>query len=990
MANVAWNEYIERIREGTDFPSLIERLVELPRRPSGGQAVMAKSNPFRDEKTPSLAVYHDHAFDFGSGQPYDAFDVAQKLWNCSFIEAAERLAHKIGIERPTRKLTPEERAQAERQRRSYELLGLARDYYALRMEGEDGRQVRDYAHDRGFDDQVIGKEKLGASGGLGAHFLAAGVDIEDAIQAGLLVRSDDGHIYDAIPAGYLVFPYHLGGKVRFLSGRIADPEAPGDKKVRNIRNNGHTPKIPYLNSVYTAQAEKVVVVEGATDAVTLAQWRIPALALAGSTMDDRLVERLQDHALVYLCLDNDETGHAAAARAADRIGPMTQVIALPNHDVNEFCQDGHDDAEFRQAMGDARTWIDVRIEQIEALHGLERDWAMPELFGMLVKLDPWAQARYRTALHKQLKLSYADIKRYMQLVQETDAEDEVIAGARYVVKDGHVCRWTPNGLEALGNFSAEVAEEIIEDDGQDTRRKLVISGTHTGGKPFPTAVVDAKDFSSMGWVIDQWGIGANIYAGVRTREHLRSAIQTLSSDGVKQRWVYTHTGWRKIDGELVYLTHDSALGAGNVEITLTRPELQMYQLPVDPGNVAEAVRLSLSFLDVAPRRVTWPLWAAMYLAPLASIRDPDFIVWLYGTTGSLKSSITALALNHYGPDFDYNRLPASWEDTITTLEKKAFTIKDAPLVIDDFAPQSTTAGANELERRASRALRNMANRTSRGRMKSDLTDRQSHDPRGLIICTGEQLPSGHSIVGRLLGIEMQRDIVDLNASLYQQRGELCRAMTAYLLWLEPQMDELSERIHGWHKELFSKANQEASSHLRVPSAVASLYIGVWMGLSHAKDRGVLDEGQFNHMTVEAWLSLMQLGREQSKLVEDEDPSDRFLRVLGALLTQGVVYLDDKEDLPSIPKPGAKLLGWQDIDYLYLIPEATYNLVASFCRQEGDRFPLKERALYKKLIEDDVLIPSANASTRTLRVQGAVQRVLKLVKAKALPTEPESE
>ena len=81
-----------------------------------------------------------------------------------------------------------------------------------------------------------------------------------------------------------ILTYHLGGKVRFLSGRMADPEAPGDKKVRNIRNNGHTPKIPYLNSVYTAQAEKVVVVEGATDAVTLAKWGIPALALAGSTM----------------------------------------------------------------------------------------------------------------------------------------------------------------------------------------------------------------------------------------------------------------------------------------------------------------------------------------------------------------------------------------------------------------------------------------------------------------------------------------------------------------------------------------------------------------------------------------------------------------------------------------------------------------------------------------------------------------------------------
>jgi len=986
MDKLSWHQYIEKIRETANFVSYIEKLTDLPRMPSNGQAVMAKSNPFRSENTPSLAVYEDHACDYGDGNRiYDVFDVVQFQHNCDFSEAVGRLAHDIGIQRPDKRMTKAEREQADKQRTAYHLLRLARDYYSLRLDSEDGQKVREYAYSRGFDDDIIRNELIGASGGLRAHFQAAGINLDDAVQAGLLYKKD-GRYYDAIPSGYLVFSYLYGGKVRFLSGRMADPNAPKDKKARNIRDEGLTPKIPYFNKVYTSRSERVVVVEGATDAITLAMWGIPAVALAGTHTSEQLVERLKRHNVVYLCLDDDEAGQKATEKAARLLGPLTQVITLDAHDVNQYAQDGGDVDDFKQAMSTSICWIDMVIALIAELRGVERDQALQDLFKLYITLDPWSENRYKTVIKNRLGMNYSEINRYIKLARETSDDDEIIAGARYAVKDGHLCRWTPGGLEALANFSAEVVEEVVEDDGQDTIRKLVILGSHAQGKPFPPAYVDAKDFSGMNWVIDQWGIAANIYAGTRMREHLRSAIQTLSGESVKQRWVYTHTGWREIDGDLCYLTHRSALGAENVEITLTRSELQMYQLPTDPGDVHEAIHISLSFLDVAPRRITWPLLASMYLAPLSSITEPDFILWLYGTTGSLKSSIAALALNHYGPKFDYNRLPAGWDDTVTTIEKKAFTVKDAPLVIDDFAPQSTISGANELERRASRVLRNIANRTSRGRMKSDLTDRLSHDPRGLTIGTGEQLPSGHSIIGRLFGIEMQRGVVDLDADAYRNRNQLCRSMTAYVLWLKSQMDNLASTIRAWHKEIFDRANEEASSHLRVPSAIASLYVGACMFLNFAQDMGAISTVERDRLVDEAWFTLMLVGHEQSKLIDEEDPGDLFLRILQALLTQKAVYLENKNGEAVAPPSGAKLLGWQDDNRLYLIPETTYNLVASFCRQEGRAFPLKQAALYKKLIEDDIMLSGTSRSTQLVRIDGAVQRVMVVQRPKVLQNE----
>jgi hypothetical protein len=61
-----------------------------------------------------------------------------------------------------------------------------------------------------------------------------------------------------------------------------------------------------------------------------------------------------------------------------------------------------------------------------------------------------------------------------------------------------------------------------------------------------------------------------------------------------------------------------------------------------------------------------------------------FTIWLYGTTGSLKSTLTALALRHFGK-FAFNTPPASWTATANALEKLAITIERLRVWLDDCA-----------------------------------------------------------------------------------------------------------------------------------------------------------------------------------------------------------------------------------------------------------------------------------------------------------------
>jgi DNA polymerase-1 len=90
------------------------------------------------------------------------------------------------------------------------------------------------------------------------------------------------------------------------------------------------------------------------------------------------------------------------------------------------------------------------------------------------------------------------------------------------------------------------------------------------------------------------------------------------------------------------------------------PALARYQLPTVPSDVVGAVRQSLRLLAVAPLAVTVPLWGAVYRAPLATFCPADVTVWVEGQSGSLKSTLAALFLSHYG-HFERTQLPESWE-----------------------------------------------------------------------------------------------------------------------------------------------------------------------------------------------------------------------------------------------------------------------------------------------------------------------------------------
>lgn len=693
--------------------------------------------------------------------------------------------------------------------------------------------------------------------------------------------------------------------------------------------------------------------------------------------------------VVVLGLDTDTAGETGRVRVAGwlmeaGIRPTElRVATWPAHDVNDWLLEGGTAEQAATLLGNGLpTWVDVLIEKANPGEDAERDdEALRDLFRVLAGMDVYDIARMREKVCEALDMRRSDFDAILRATRREAGLSED-GKPKYMVVGGRTAhrfydRAGNEVVNVLAHFDARIAAEIVEDDGSAQERRFLINGKLADGADLPQVEVLASEFASMGWVLEQWGARALVEAGGSTKDHLRTAIQLLSPT-IPTRYIYSHLGWRKVNGQSVYLSMEGAVGREGVEVRLI-PDLARYKLPKTLQDQQQAMAASLRFLQVGDYTATIPLWAAMFLAPLSSVIEPAFTLWIFGTTGSLKSTITALAMCHFGT-FSYNTPPASWTGTANALEKKAFLVKDAPLWIDDFTTQSTASGMQAMRMKVDQLLRDWGNRSGRSRMQADLRLRQTYAPRGLIVSTAEQLPQGESIQARLFQVEVDPAMITRGAGSFLTNAQTedaplyAHAMAGYLLWLAGQMEEL-ERVLPLRLLDYTEMARERGSHLRMPMNVASLFVGWELGLQYAKTSGALDAEQYEDFRQLGWDVLISLGEAQMSVAQEEKPVELYLSAIEQLLATGSVYLKHRHHpdiaeryYPTERMSNAEMIGWygndeadssgyRDSRYWYLIPGATFKAVVSFYRGSGVVFPDTARGIKVKLLEQRLLLPS---------------------------------
>jgi hypothetical protein len=539
----------------------------------------------------------------------------------------------------------------------------------------------------------------------------------------------------------------------------------------------------------------------------------------------------------------------------------------------------------------------------------------------------------------------------------------------------------------LSNWGAQIVADVSHDDGGVPRRAIIIEAQQDGRTA--TFEVSSEELVRVqDWALKGLGATARIYVYPQAHQHLLLAIQE-SSGHLERRTVFTHTGWRLIDGQMSYLHGGGAICAAgplpSVRVELPAA-LRPQKLPAPSTGAAEraALRTSLDLLALAPDAVMVSVLGAMWRAPLG---ESQLVVWVTGPTGAGKTEVTAVAQQHFGASFDAHHLPAAWSGTANSLNEIAFLAKDMLLTIDDFIPKGPASTVARLHATADQVIRAQGNGAGRSRLDAESRIRESRPPRGTLLASGEDVPQGQSLRARMLDVDLGPKDLDFTLlTTAQRRGResvLAAAMSGYVRWLagHPQrLGSVGEDVDALRKLVMGAGVQGRTSTL-----VAQTALGWRTVIDYGIDCGALQPKEAELLWQRVTAALLAVGQHQREGLLEADPTTQFLDLVGTVLSSGQAHLATLGGLmpsqaqrwgwrleASGPFSGerheqGRRIGYVDADDIYLLPDAVMQVVAALS-SSGESITLSKSALAKRLRERAILLADEHGTRGTLTVR----------------------
>jgi DNA primase len=337
----------EEIKRAADIVQVIGQYVQLKK---SGKNFMGLC-PFHAEKAPSFTVSPDRQMFhcFGCKKGGDVFDFWMAYHGMTFPEAIKDLAERYGITITETFSSGEEKKKTRIREALFQTNASAADYFqeALHRSGEGNPAVR-YLQKRAISDEIIREFRLGyapeAWDGLTLYLKHRRIDINFAVQAGLIIPKKGGGYYDRF-RGRLIFPiFNLRGQVIGFGGRVLNDALP---KYLNTPETPifHKGMIPYgLHASYQAIRQKgaVVIVEGYMDLLALRQHGLQeVVATLGTALTHDHIRKVKGYAEeAIVVFDADEAGRTAALRSLPLFlneGLRARAVVLPDgHDPDSF------------------------------------------------------------------------------------------------------------------------------------------------------------------------------------------------------------------------------------------------------------------------------------------------------------------------------------------------------------------------------------------------------------------------------------------------------------------------------------------------------------------------------------------------------------------------------------------------------------------------------------------------------------------------------
>ncbi|MBO6129517.1 MAG: DNA primase [Pseudobutyrivibrio sp.] len=338
------DEIVEEVRTRTDIVDVISQYVNLQKKGSQYFGLC----PFHNEKTGSFSVSPGKQmyYCFGCGAGGNVFSFLMAYNNMTFKEAIEELAPKCGVTLPQREMTYQEKRQADRRSRLFEINKEAAGYYYKMLRSPEGQKAMDYFTGRELSAETMHKFGLGCtskySDSLYKYLRGKGYEDEILKDCGLITIDEKRGGHDKF-WNRAMFPiFDANGKVVAFGGRVMGD---GEPKYLNSPETEIFNKSRTLFGLYFARKtrrEQFILCEGYMDVISLHQAGFDnAVASLGTALTEGHAGMLKRYVKdVYLSYDSDGAGQKAALRAIPILknaGISCRIINMsPYKDPDEF------------------------------------------------------------------------------------------------------------------------------------------------------------------------------------------------------------------------------------------------------------------------------------------------------------------------------------------------------------------------------------------------------------------------------------------------------------------------------------------------------------------------------------------------------------------------------------------------------------------------------------------------------------------------------
>jgi len=337
----------EEIKRAADIVQVIGQFVQLKK---AGKNFMGLC-PFHAEKDPSFTVSSDRQMFhcFGCKKGGDIFAFWMEYHGLTFPEALKDLAERYDVQITDKFSATEEKKRSKLRETLLEINEVAALYFQQALSKTAGENpAADYLKKRAVSKEIISEFHLGYAPDkwheITDYLRAHKIDLERAVQAGLIIPKKGGGYYDRF-RGRVMFPIlNLREQVVGFGGRVLDDSLP---KYLNTPETPvfHKGEFPYgLHASFKAIRQKgiAVIVEGYMDLLALRRHGLDeVVATLGTALTDQHIRKIKGYAKeAVVVFDSDEAGRNAALRSLPLFlneGLPARAVVLPDgHDPDSF------------------------------------------------------------------------------------------------------------------------------------------------------------------------------------------------------------------------------------------------------------------------------------------------------------------------------------------------------------------------------------------------------------------------------------------------------------------------------------------------------------------------------------------------------------------------------------------------------------------------------------------------------------------------------